>query len=190
MTSPLELYLRAIDAFTAVVDHVPTAGWDAPSPCSDWSARQLLGHVIDSQQQVIGMLTDHPQPPITDLTELGQLAGPDLRAAWQDSRKAVLAVLTGIDPDAAVTTPGGPSTGSAVLSMVVIEPVVHAWDLATATDQPGTLDPDVAQAILPGVLAAKGQLAATGMYQPAIPTTGDATPQDRLLAALGRADRS
>lgn len=186
MTSPLELYLRALDGVTAVVDHVPTAGWDAPSPCSDWSARQLLGHVIDGQRQVVGMLTGQARPPVTDPTELGRLAGPDPRAAWQDYRDAVLAVLSGIDPGAAVTTPGGPSTASAVLSMVVIEPLVHAWDLAIATGQPGTLDPDVVAAILPGVLAMHGGLAATGMYRRATPVPADATPQDWLLAALGR----
>lgn len=86
------------------------------------------------------MLTDHSRPPVTDSAEIGRLAGPDPRAAWQDCREPVLAVLSRIDLGAAVTTPVGPGTGSVLLRMVVIEPLVHAWDLATATGRPGTLD--------------------------------------------------
>ena len=43
-------YLRLAEPFGSVVDRVPAAGWDAPSPCEGWSARDVLAHVITSQR--------------------------------------------------------------------------------------------------------------------------------------------
>ncbi len=186
MTSPLDLYLRALDGFTTVVEHVPTGAWDTPPAGPDWSARQLLGHVIDGQQQVVGMLTGRARPPVTDVAALALLAGPDPVQRWHSCRADTSAVLAGIDPGTAVTTPAGPSTASAVLGIAVIEPLVHAWDLATATGQQVGLDQDVVEALLPGVVGAGDQLAATGMYRPAVPVASDAVAQERLLGALGR----
>lgn len=183
MSTPLDLYLRALDGFTSVVDQVPNGVWDAPTPCPDWSARQLLGHVIDVQRQVVGMLNGLGTTPIIDAAEL---AVPDPHARWKRSRAETVAVLSGVDLAAAVHTPGGPSTGSAVLGMVVIEPLVHAWDLATSTGQAVELDPEIVRAVLPGVVAAGVQLADTGMYRPAIQVPAEAPAQFRLLGALGR----
>ena len=78
----------------------------------------------------------------------------------------------------------GPSSSSSAIALV--EPVVHTWDLATATGRPVDLDPDPVRALLHGVLALGGQLQATGMYAPAVPVADDAPAKDRLLAALGR----
>lgn len=189
MNVQLERYLRVLDGFTAVVDRVPDERWEQRSPCPDWTARQLLGHVIDAQRQVVGMLTGHLGPPIGDPSELGRLAAPEPRARWRHTSDGTSVVVRGIDPDAVVTTPAGASTAAAVLGIAVIEPLVHAWDLAIAADQPVTLDPDAVNAVLPAVLAAGDQLAATGMYRPTLPTRSDVSDQDRLLAALGRDPR-
>ena len=39
-------YLRALDRVGAVVDAVPAERWDVPTPCSGWSARRLVGHLV------------------------------------------------------------------------------------------------------------------------------------------------
>jgi uncharacterized protein (TIGR03086 family) len=98
-------------------------------------------------------------------------------------------VLDGAAPGAAVATPLGPRTVEQLLGIALVEPVVHTWDLATATGGPADLDPDAVRALLPGVLALGGQLQATGTYGPPVPVPDDAPAQDRLLAALGRRPR-
>jgi Mycothiol maleylpyruvate isomerase N-terminal domain len=40
-------YLRALDRLGAVVDAVPAERWDASTSCSGWSARRLVGHLVD-----------------------------------------------------------------------------------------------------------------------------------------------
>jgi uncharacterized protein (TIGR03086 family) len=77
---------------------------------------------------------------------------------------------------------------SQLFAVAVIEPVVHAWDLATATatGQRVVLDERTVEALLVGAEQLGGQLAATGMYSAAVPVPADAPPLRRLLAALGR----
>lgn len=73
--------------------------------------------------------------------------------------------------------------------MVVIEPLVHAWDLAIATGQTVWLDSEAVAVTLPAVERLGDQLAATGMYAAGRPLPPMASMQDRLLAALGRKPR-
>ncbi|MDN5919279.1 MAG: TIGR03086 family metal-binding protein [Pseudonocardia sp.] len=182
-----ELYLRALDRVSAVVDAVPAERWDDPTPCPDWSARQLLGHLIDGQHQILTMATGAgARLPVTDPAAPGSLGGSDPAAAWSEAHRHITGALTAIAPDTAVTTPLGTQTLEQLLVIALIEPVVHAWDLATATGAPADLDTDAVNALLPGVLALGDQLQTTGMYRAPLSAACDAPPQDQLLAALGR----
>lgn len=188
MSSALDLYLRALQRVTEVVNRAPDERWDARSPCPDWSARQLLGHVIDAQHQVVAMLTGQgPRPPVSDLDELAGLAGDDPTRTWRRVQLDTTAMLASVDVAATVSTPMGARAAADVLAVALIEPLVHAWDLAEVTCQRLTLDPEAVHATLPAVQALGRQLANTGMYRPAMPAPPDATAQDQLLAALGRA---
>jgi uncharacterized protein (TIGR03086 family) len=179
-------YLRALDRLGAVVDAVPVERWDAATPCSGWTARRLLGHRVDGQGQVLAMVAGKGrQAPVTDPEALGALAGPDPAGSWRRAHRAAAAALSGATPGAVVPTPLGPRTVEQLLGTALVEPVVHTWDLATATGRPAGLDPDAVRALLPGVLALGGQLQASGMYGPPVPVPDDAPAQDRLLAALG-----
>lgn len=73
-----------------------------------------------------------------------------------------------------------------VLTMALIEPVTHGWDLAVATGQPVTFAEDAVITLLAGVQQLGDQLAETGMYAPARPVSDQAPPLERLMAALGR----
>jgi uncharacterized protein (TIGR03086 family) len=187
MTTALELYLRALDRASAVVDAVPADRWDVSTTCPDWSARQLLGHLIDGQRQILAMVTgDGSRPPVTDPQALGALTVPDPTASWQRAHQETSAALADITPAAEVPTPLGPQTVEQILGIILIEPVVHTWDLATATGQAVPLDAEAVHTLLPGVLALGDQFHATGMYRPPVTVPEGASAQDRLLAALGR----
>ena len=45
MSENLRAYTRALYAFDAVAARVDPNQWDLPSPCADWTAREVLGHV-------------------------------------------------------------------------------------------------------------------------------------------------
>jgi uncharacterized protein (TIGR03086 family) len=65
--------------------------------------------------------------------------------------------------------------------------LVHTWDLAVATGQDPTLDTDLVDAcvalFLPD-MPERGR--AAGIVGPAVAVPEDASPQDRLLGAMGR----
>ncbi len=48
----LELYRRAQDGFDAVMAAVEPDQWDAPSMCTEWTVRDVAGHVIWGQRQL------------------------------------------------------------------------------------------------------------------------------------------
>ena len=65
--------------------------------------------------------------------------------------------------------------------------LIHTWDLAHATGQDEKLDPSLVKAcsamFLPD-MPERGR--AAGIIGPAVEIGEDASPQDRLLAAMGR----
>ena len=191
MTSPLALYQQALDDVGRTVANVAVDRWDAGSPCPGWSARSVVGHVIDAQRQVVAMVTGNDlRTPVTDVAMLAALAGPDPHRNWRSAAEEIADVLRGAAPEAPVVTPLGRATVRDLLGMALIEPLVHTWDLAVATGQPARLDPDAVAATLPGVLALGAALQQSGMYGAALAPPPDASPQDRLIAALGRDPRA
>ena len=40
----------ALDAVATVVDGVPDDQWSAPTPCTDWSVRQLTDHLVSGNR--------------------------------------------------------------------------------------------------------------------------------------------
>lgn len=48
---------------TARVDGIAAGGWDRPTPCTDWSVRELVTHVVDTARRVgslVGALDPAP----------------------------------------------------------------------------------------------------------------------------------
>jgi uncharacterized protein (TIGR03086 family) len=68
-----------------------------------------------------------------------------------------------------------------------MDTLVHTWDLATATGQPADLDPLLVDACTEMFLPETPERGrAAGIVGPAVTVGDDATPQDRLLGAMGR----
>ena len=68
MNSTTIAYEAALRPLSLLLDAVQPEAWDAPSPCTGWNARHVVGHLIDTQRS---LLTDHghdlgPAPDLTD----------------------------------------------------------------------------------------------------------------------------
>jgi uncharacterized protein (TIGR03083 family) len=59
-------YNTIADAFGARLEGMATTGWSAPTPCSEWTVRDLLAHVIGVHGRVIATL-DASEPLEPDL---------------------------------------------------------------------------------------------------------------------------
>jgi uncharacterized protein (TIGR03086 family) len=124
------IYARLAAGFCARLENCPPDRWTSPSPCEEWTARDVALHLIGSHRGLLGL------PPL----ELDPNA--DLAPAWREASAAMAAALA--DTEARAKKPGGPF-GESTLEMLaggllVTDTLVHTWDFARATSQDEALD--------------------------------------------------
>jgi uncharacterized protein (TIGR03086 family) len=182
--------LRA-DAFERKVAAVRPDQWDSPSPCVAWTARDVVGHIVDMHEVMFRPLnrTLSPAPALAD----------DPLGTFKAARADVEALLH--DPALAATEVDAPAGRLTVEQHVDQVPsadmVLHGWDLARATGQDDTIDPAEVEAMWAGMSAMPAelleQLRTPGAFGPGVEVFGpevtvseDAPLQDRLLGLIGR----
>lgn len=179
MTAVADRYRLLASRFTAVVDDVPDDGWDAPSPCEGWTARQVLEHVVESQH---GFLARFDLAP--------ELAGDHPAQQWPAVRDAMLAALD--DPATAGTTYDGmfgPTTlAETVDGFMSADLVVHAWDIARATglEQHEAMPADEVERLDAQLRGMGDAIRSPGAFGPEVAVPEDASHQDRFLGYIGR----
>ena len=179
-------YQRAMAGFDAVAGAVPEDRWTATSPCRGWTARDIVGHVLSSQDMLFAWIAGK-RPTMPDEDPAARV-GQDPRGAWRTTYAEVDTALA--DPGLATrpvsTYPGGPSTVDEILDSGLVEPLVHAWDLARATGVEFAVDDALATECLRAMKQHEQRVRLSGMFGSENPVADDATPGERLLAFLGR----
>ena len=184
----LVLYPRALEIADATLASYPADRWDEPTPCEQWRAVHVAGHMIWAQHLLGRMANGGGFPHVLpDVVELRALATDDPYAAWLRVRDSALKVLTGDVLSKPVTAPiGEMPLGMMADGMGTLEMVVHSWDLSVAAGAPMELDPELVGALL-GVLAGRDDtLRGPNLFGPPREVPPGATDQQRLLALLGR----
>jgi len=176
-----ERYTRIAGQFTDRVRQVPSDAWDDESPCSGWTARDVVGHLTEWIPGFFGA-----QGVAFDAVCSVDV---DPVAAWIAVDQALSAALD--DPAQAARTienPFGPKTLAETIDMIVVGDVlVHTWDLARATGLDEALDAGQVQRMLVSMGSIPDEvLRAGGMFGPRIDVPDDADDQTKLLAFLGR----
>jgi uncharacterized protein (TIGR03086 family) len=147
-----------------------------------WVARDVVRHLVEwfpaFLQAGAGVVL--PAGPSVDEDPVG---------AWRAQTEAVQGLLD--DPDTAEREHDLPHIGRMTLEqatdMIYTSDVfLHRWDLARATGQDETLDPDTCAAMLEGMLPMDEVLRQSGQYGPRVPVPDDADVQTKLLAFIGR----
>ncbi len=187
-------YRRRADIFESKVRGVKSDQWSNRSPCKEWDARGVVQHIIDMHGVML-------RPFDRQLSAAPSVADDPL-AAFLSARSDIEAVLD--DPklaSTAVSSPAGEMTVAEHIDQVVSEDMVlHGWDLARATGQDDTIDPQeventwTAMNAIPTDLMEK--MRTPGAFGPGVEVFGpevkvpeDAPLQDRLLGMLGRDPR-
>lgn len=180
MSQIAERYRLLADAFQKKVADVGPTEWSNPSPCEDWDARAVVGHVVD----VHGMML----APLDRSLSSAPSVADDPLGAFVSARADVEAVLD--DPDAARTEYDGafgPTTVEATIDFFLgFDLVVHGWDLAQATGQDDSIDPAHVEQIWTAAQRLGDMLRTPGVCGPEVAVPEDAPLQDRLLGLLGR----
>ncbi|MBV8303729.1 MAG: TIGR03086 family protein [Acidimicrobiia bacterium] len=180
MSEISERYRRLGDAFADKISSVPKDRWDSRTPCEEWTARDLVGHVVTAQGMFLGFIGKDPGDiPSVDHDPVG---------AWGATRAKVQAVLD--DPQQAKTEFQGFSGRStfeaAVNRFLCTDLVVHGWDLARATGLDETIDPQDLVMVKRDMEAMGDAMRSPGAFGPAVEPPAEASEQQQVLAFLGR----
>jgi len=174
---------RLSAAFERTVAAVPADAWEHASPCAGWTARDVVGHVVD----VHGMMLK----PLGRTLAPGPTVAEDPLASFRAASAQVAAV---VDDPATCATPYdgyfGPTTvGATIDRFMGLDLIVHRWDLARATGQDASIDAHDMDRVRSDVAALGDSVRQGGVFGPAVDVPEHASEQDRFLALLGRDPR-
>lgn len=184
MTDLLALHERAAAETERLVQGIKADQLYDPTGCQAWDVQSLTGHLVAGNRIFAGVASGR------SLDGVGEAVASDAdaetyaetaaatRAAWAEPGALDREVQLGF----------GPVPGRTVLTMHLIETIVHGWDLARATGQLPSYDDEA-------VAAADGfarkmmppDRPAGGAFGPATEAPEGASAVDRLAAFTGRA---
>ncbi|WP_369184113.1 TIGR03086 family metal-binding protein [Streptomyces sp. Y1] len=180
-------YHAALDQLERLVATVTPADLDRPTPCEEFTLRQLLNHVIGATHRFAymgeGGHAEDIVPAIEDPSDDGWQAAlgrvrTRVTAAWAEDAKLGRPTFA----------PWGEAPGGAVVGAYLMETVTHTWDIAKSLDNGFVLDEGLsgaalgmAQLVLPA-----GHRSEDFPFGQVQPVAEDADVHTRLAAFLGR----
>lgn len=185
----LEQHGRAMEEFDRRVRTVPDGRWHDPTPCEEWDVRVLVNHLVAEQLWAPHLLAGQTLEEVGD-RYAGDVLGTDPVATWErSSRRAREAFCAPGALDGMVHTTMGELPATEYAQQMTIDLAIHGWDLARAVGGDERLDPELVERLLATWEPRRELLAASGVFAPPVSVPGDADPQVRLLAVLGRDGR-
>lgn len=180
MSETADRYRRLAARLTDIVEAVPPDRWDDQSPCPDWTALQVLGHLVESQADFLERLDIHE----------GLVLDDDPRRAWPDLRDAVQGQL---DNPATASTEYESAFGPATFEQTMgrffcLDLLVHGWDIARATglEQHEDMPSEEVERNLAFVHELGDSVRTPGVFGPEVAVPDGADRQTHLLAFTGR----
>lgn len=186
MTVNSARYEQALRGFSDVVGQATAESWSAPSPCSEWTARHVVGHVIAVQHAIVATI-EGGRPPMNPMKDPDRHAGDDPAATWLDAMATIRAAIARADiSNQVVTMWRGEMTVDEMLGYNIGDTTIHTWDLARALGVDDSLDPDLVEAALALYEPIADTMRAPNVFAEAVAVDIGADPQTRLLALVGR----
>lgn len=177
---PLTQFDRLGPVLGGVIAGVRPDQLDEPTPCAAFSVRGVLDHMIGGATAFAAAYRGDSEPPTP----------PDSGDPVADAQQALgdlgAAIAAPGALDRTIQAPFGEVDGESFARFVVLDGIVHGWDLATATGQ--TYDPPE-EVVAAATTFARGALDdlrdGTTFAEPVDPAPG-ASPIERLAAFTGR----
>ena len=169
----LDLYGRAADWTASTLAN--TKDLDATTPCDEWSVRDLLNHMFETQNYFIGAARGEDVTP----------PGPNPPDIVSDNPGADFDRIRG-DMTATFSQEGVLEKTGPALGIAFSDLLIHTWDLARATGQDASMPAGLAEASYQLIHGKFSDEQRKGMFKPEIAVGADASAEDRLLGYTGR----
>lgn len=173
-------YRQVADRFDAAVRATPPGKWQAQSPCEEWTARDVVAHVVAGHRGVIAGVRGGEAAPLgTDEDPLG---------AWVEVYRA-MDEITG-DRQALESRVDGPAgkmqAGELIGRFVTMDLLVHSWDLARAVGADEHLDDDLVHRAYEDLKPMDEMIRRPRVFGPKLEPPSGADLQTEFLYFLGR----
>jgi uncharacterized protein (TIGR03086 family) len=182
----VSLFQRAVDEFDKRVQAVSEDQWDGDTPCTEWSVRDLVNHVVAEDRWVRPLIEGKTIAEVGGALD-GDLLGDDPKRAWKEAAEESVSAASS---DGALTATChvsfGDIPGEEYLSQVLSDNVVHSWDLARGVGADERLDPELVDFTHSYLAPQIEAWRSAGAVGPALEVPDDADAQTKLLAMMGR----
>lgn len=181
----LEAHGTAMARFDELTGRIGERDWAAPTPCTEWTVRDLLNHVVYEQLWVPELLSGATIAEIGDRFD-GDVLGDDPVGRWRVSAAARAALSRPGALNRTVHLSSGTSPAPDYAWQLTLDLAVHGWDLARGIGTAAALPDGLAERLY-GIFAGQvNRWQGAGIFDPPVPVGADARPPDRLLGLLGR----
>ncbi|MEU0817318.1 TIGR03086 family metal-binding protein [Streptomyces mirabilis] len=194
LSTRVDLLAQSIDLALDVVSGVSVDQYQDPTPCSEFTVRDLVNHIA----MMLLMTRDAgtraaPDPSLLTADPMPFLAGrPESDWAGLMAEKADPAVRAWSAPAAwaGEASVGGPPMAATALGEILIaEFAIHAWDMAVATGQSINIPASLADATFDTYTREAPRMRGLGLLSDEVPQETHAPPFDRALGLTGRDPR-
>jgi uncharacterized protein (TIGR03086 family) len=180
----ITLFERSLRRWTSLVSGLDHEQWSLPTPCTEWTVRELVNHVVAEERWAAPLLERRTIAEVGSRFD-GDLLGADpIGSASQAAAAARQAVAEQVPAGGQVHLSYGDEYVDEYIRQLALDHLVHAWDLAAATSRDAALDADLLAEAETWLSANAEMLLASGLFGQPQPATGDRL--GNLLAATGR----
>jgi len=179
---------RVVDVTTGVIDKVGAEQLTNATPCTEWTVRDLINHMVGGAT-MFAVSVEQGSVPDEMVGQLmgGDNVGDDPKAAWAGASKRAMAAFN--SPGAmekTVKLPFGEMPAAVALNIAIFDVATHAVDLARSTGQHVSDSEMLEGALAIGQQMISPELRVPGVFGAEQPSTDTASVEDRLLAFEGR----
>ena len=178
------LYHRTVECWADRVNAVGPDQWDDPTPCRDWTVRDLVNHVVGEDRWTVPLVEGRTIADVGTTLD-GDLLGDDpVGSALDAARQATTLVAEKLPEGGQVHLSYGDAPIGDYVHELAADHLLHSWDLAVATGGNAQLDPHVTAELAEWFAGKEALYREFGVIGPRAISHGGL--QSDLLAAAGR----
>ena len=165
--------------FDSRVQATDAGAWSNQSPCSEWTARDVVAHVGNNLLGLIGAFQGN-EPTTID-------ADDDIVQAWDSAHNGFISALATADLETNVPGPFGPMPAAQLIGRFISTDVlVHTWDLARSVGGDEQINADACAAAYGGLKSMDAMIRRPGVFGDKVQGSPDDDLQTEFLRFLGR----
>ena len=178
------MYQRTVDGWADRVKAVGPEQWADPTPCTEWTVRDLVNHVVGEDLWTGPLMRGGTIEEVGDRFDGDLLGDQPVETALSAAEEATAAVAETLPSQGVVQLSFGETPMNEYVYQLAADHLIHGWDLAAATGGNTQLDPELVSEVAAWFAEREELYRSAGAIGERKPSTGD--PGSDLLAVFGR----